>query len=262
MVFSIDFTGKNYIVTGGNRGIGLAITRSIVSAGGNVAILYRSSASAPQVAEGLEKEFPGVKVKAYQCDVTDQKRVGEVFKIVGEEFEGGIVHGVVANAGVAIVRDALEIGEEEFDYKTNVLGVFYTAQAAARIWIEKGFRQGSIVVISSMSSQIYNQEGLNKPLRHVFYNSSKAAVSSMSKALAAEWAPHGIRVNIVSPGYVATEQSGVHPKEVREFQSASVPLGRYSEPAEQTPQVLLLLSEVSSYQTGSEVFVDGGYLIW
>ncbi|KAJ9118871.1 hypothetical protein QFC24_006070 [Naganishia onofrii] len=172
MVFSIDFTGKNYIVTGGNRGIGLAITRSIVSAGGNVAILYRSSSSAPQVAEGLEKEFTGVKVKAYQCDVTDQKRVGEVFKLVGEEFESGIVHGVVANAGVAIVRDALEIGQEEFDckcsymttvvhqadlassrpvmYKTNVLGVFYTAQAAARIWIEKGFRQGKSLRLLSL----------------------------------------------------------------------------------------------------------------
>lgn len=147
-------------------------------------------------------------------------------------------------------------------YNTNVLGVFFTAQAAAKHWIASGFREGSIVVISSMSSQIYNQVALNKPLQHVFYNSSKAAVSSMSKALAAEWAPHGIRVNIVSPGYVKTEQSGVHPQEARDFQAASTPLGRYSEPSEQAPQVLLLLSEHSSYMTGSEVFIDGGFLIY
>ncbi|KAI5452833.1 hypothetical protein NCC49_006373 [Naganishia albida] len=264
MVFSIDFTGKNYIVTGGNRGIGLAITRAIASAGGHVAILYRSSADAEQVAQKLGQEFPGQQFKAYKCDVTDQARVQAVFQEVLRDFTGGMIHGVVANAGVAIVKDALEIGQEEFDfmYKTNVLGVFYTAQAAAKIWVDQGYKNGAIVVISSMSSQIYNQEGLNKPLKHVFYNSSKAAVSSMSKALAAEWAPYGIRVNIVSPGYVKTEQSGVHPEEVRKFQCESVPLGRYSEPQEQTSQVLLLLSEHSSYQTGSEVFIDGGYLIW
>ncbi|GHJ85134.1 hypothetical protein NliqN6_1536 [Naganishia liquefaciens] len=264
MVFSIDFSGKNYVVTGGNRGIGLAISRAIADAGGSVAILYRSSPDAEQVAANLSESHPGQQFKAYKCDVTDQARVQEVFQEVLKDFKGGMIHGVVANAGVAIVRDALEIGQEEFDfmYKTNVLGVFFTAQAAAKIWKEKDYKTGAIVVISSMSSQIYNQEGLNKPLKHVFYNSSKAAVSSMSKALAAEWAPYGIRVNIVSPGYVMTEQSGVHPKEVREFQSNSVPLGRYSDPQEQTSQVILLLSEHSSYQTGSEVFIDGGYLIW
>jgi len=261
MPFTIDFTGKNFVVTGGNRGIGLALTRSIAEAGGNVAMLYRSSANAAEVAESLSKEY-SKDIRAYQCDVTDQKRVGEVFEQVVKEM--GDISGVVANAGVAIVRPALDIGQEEFDfmYRTNVLGVFYTAQAAAKIWVAKGFKEGSIVVISSMSSQIYNQEALNKPLRHVFYNSSKAAVSSMTKALAAEWAPYGIRLNIVSPGYVETEQSGVHPKETRAFHEASVPLGRYSQPKEQAPPVLLLLSEHSSYMTGSEVFVDGGYLIW
>ncbi|KAG7531976.1 hypothetical protein FFLO_03983 [Filobasidium floriforme] len=263
MVFTIDFKNKNFIVTGGNRGIGLALTRSIAQAGGNVSILYRSSSSAPQVAQGLEKEFPRQRFFAVQCDVTDQKRVGEAFEEVVQGFgkEGGL-HGVVANAGVAIVKDALEVGGEEFDYRTNVLGVFYIAQAAAKYWVKTKFTEGSIVVISSMSSQIYNQSALNEPLRHVFYNSSKAAVSSLAKNLAAEWAPHGIRVNIVSPGYVETEQSGVHAPAVRKFHEDSVPLRRYSQPKEQAPPVLLLLSEHSSYMTGSEVFVDGGMLIW
>jgi len=249
--------------TGGNRGIGLAISRAIAAAGGNVAIIYRSSPEAPQVAERLAKEF-GVTVKAYQADVSDLKRVHATFAQIDNEL--GTIAGVVANAGVAIVKPALEIeGREEFDfmYNTNVLGVFNTSQAAAKLWVAKDYKHGSIVVVSSMSSQIYNQAGLCKPLTHVFYNSSKAAVSSLAKALAAEWAPHSIRVNIVSPGYVATEQSGVHPKEVRQFHEASVPLGRYSEPKEHTGQVLLLLSpEYSSYTTGSEVFVDGGYLIY
>ncbi|KAF8505028.1 NADP-dependent mannitol dehydrogenase [Hysterangium stoloniferum] len=263
MPFTLDYTNKNFVVTGGNRGIGLAISRALVNAGGNVAIIYRTSKDAPSVAEKLAKEF-GVTVKAYQADVSDLKRVREIFSQIDQDF--GTIHGVVANAGVAIVKPALEIeGREEFDfmYDTNVLGVFNAAQTAAKSWIAKGFKEGSIVVVSSMSSQIYNQSGLCQPLTHVFYNSSKAAVSSLAKALAAEWAHHSIRVNIVSPGYVATEQSGVHPPEVRKFQAASVPLGRYSEPREHTAQVLLLLSpEFSSYTTGSEVFIDGGFLIY
>ncbi|KAF8583211.1 NAD(P)-binding protein [Ramaria rubella] len=243
MPFTLDYSTKTFVVTGGNRGIGLAISRAIAETGGNLAIIYRSSSDAHQVAENIAKEF-GVIVKAYQADVSDLKRVREVFAQIDKDL--GTISGVVANAGVAIVKPALDIeGREEFDfmYNTNVLGVFNTAQTAAKHWISRGFKHGSIVV--------------------VFYNSSKAAVSSLAKGLAAEWATHNIRVNIISPGYVATEQSGVHPQEVRDFQAASIPLGRYSEPKEHTAQVLLLLSpEHSSYTTGSEIFVDGGFLIY
>ena len=87
---------RSVLVTGGNRGIGLALTRSIAQAGGNVAILYRSSSSAPQVAEDLGKEFEGQKFLAVQCDVTDQKRVGEAFEEVIKGFGEGGLHGVVA----------------------------------------------------------------------------------------------------------------------------------------------------------------------
>ncbi|KIJ44741.1 hypothetical protein M422DRAFT_75275 [Sphaerobolus stellatus SS14] len=263
MPFLIDFTGKNFVVTGGNRGIGFTISKAIAGAGGNVAMVYRSSPEAHKSAEQVAKEF-GVKVKAYQADVSDIKKVRSVFDEIIRDF--GALHGVVANAGVAIVKPALELeGREEFDfmYDTNVLGVFNTCQTAARHWVANNFKEGSIVVVSSMSSQIYNQAGLCKPLEHVFYNSSKAAASSLSKALAAEWAPYNIRVNILSPGYVLTEQSGVHPKEVRQFQEASIPMGRYSDPKEHTSQVLLMLSpKHSSYMTGSEVFIDGGFLIY
>jgi len=241
----------------------LAITKALAGAGGNVAIIYRSSVEAPKVAQGLTEEFKVV-IRAYQADVSDMGKVRTTFDEIIKDY--GTIHGVVANAGVAIVKPALQIeGRDEFDYmyNTNVLGVFNIAQTVARFWVSKAFRKGAIVVVSSMSSQIYNQAGLCKPLEHVFYNSSKAAVSSLAKALAAEWAPYNIRVNIISPGYVSTEQSGVHPKEVCEFQEASVPLGRYSKPTEHTAQVLLMLSpEHSSYMTGSEVFVDGGYLIY
>lgn len=113
MVFSIDFSGKvrtddqptvrhtekflqNYVVTGGNRGIGLAISRAIADAGGSVAILYRSSPDAEQVAANLSESHPGQQFKAYKCDVTDQARVQEVFQEVLKDFKGGMIHGVVA----------------------------------------------------------------------------------------------------------------------------------------------------------------------
>lgn len=98
---------QNYIVTGGNRGIGLAITRAIASAGGNVAILYRSSADAEQVADKLGHEFSGQKFKAYKCDVTDQARVQAVFQEVLHDFKGGMIHGVVAVSRGLVVKDWL-----------------------------------------------------------------------------------------------------------------------------------------------------------
>jgi NAD(P)-dependent dehydrogenase (short-subunit alcohol dehydrogenase family) len=96
----------------------------------------------------------------------------------------------------------------------------------------------------------------------VFYNSSKAAVSNLTKGLAAEWAPLGIRVNALSPGYVNTDQTSHMAKDVRDYQAHSLPLKRFAEPHEMTGQALLLLSDHASYMTGQEYFVDGGQLIW
>ncbi|KAG6871713.1 hypothetical protein C0995_000963 [Termitomyces sp. Mi166 len=108
-----------------------------------------------------------------------------------------------------------------------------------------------------MSSQIINQAGLNQPLMQVFYNSSKAAVSNLTKGLAAEWAPLGIRVNAVSPGYVDTDQTSHMDKNIRDYQASAIPLGRFAEAHEMTGQALLLLSEHATYMTGGEYFVDG-----
>ena len=120
-----------------------------------------------------------------------------------------------------MVKPALEMTKDDFDkvYTVNVLGVFNAAQAAARLWVDSKYQGGSMVIVSSMSSQIINQVGQGKPLtqvrfpasllkeimldkwEQVFYNSSKAAVSHLVKGLASEWAQYGIRVNAVSPGY-------------------------------------------------------------
>ncbi|KAI0922682.1 putative NADP-dependent mannitol dehydrogenase [Taiwanofungus camphoratus] len=259
--FSIDFASKCIIVTGGNRGIGRAISEACAQAGARVAIIFRGSKDAPQVADEIRKEY-GVQCKAFQCDVSDAELVTKTFKQINEEM--GPVKGLVANAGVSIVKPALELSKEDFDkvYTVNVLGVFNAARAAAQLWVDSKAQGGSIVITSSMSSQIINQVATGKPLTQIFYNSSKAAVSNLTKGLAAEWAQYGIRVNALAPGYVETDQTSGMEKSIRDYQADHLPLGRFSKPHEMAPQVLLLLSDHATYMTGQEYFVDGGQLVY
>ncbi|KAJ8701100.1 hypothetical protein PTI98_004061 [Pleurotus ostreatus] len=200
--FVINFAKKCVVVTGGNRGIGYAFTRAVAQAGANVAIIYRSSKDAEAVAEKVANEF-SVNVKAYKCDVSDTDLVNKTFQKIDDEI--GPITGLIANAGVSVVKPAFELSHEDFSrvYDVNVFGVFNTARAAAKLWVDRKHDGGSIVITSSMSSRIINQSEQNTPLTQVFYNSSKAAVSNLTKGLASEWSPYGIRVNALSPGYGA-----------------------------------------------------------
>ncbi|GAA5855433.1 hypothetical protein JCM9279_005476 [Rhodotorula babjevae] len=253
--FTIDFEKKVYVVTGGNRGLGISITEALCNANATVAIIYNSATDAEEVAERLSKKW-GQTVKAYQCNVSESDVVKSTFAKIEKEL--GEIHGVVANSGISVVKTALELGKEDFDkvFGVNVFGVFNTAQAAAALWTERK-QGGSIVVISSMSDTI-----VNSPITQAFYNSSKGAVSNLTRCLATEWAPHGIRVNNVNPGFIETDQTMHMDATLRENQCKEVPLGRFSKPWEQAGQVAYLLSPYSSYQTGSSVYIDGGYLCW
>jgi len=259
--FVIDFASKCIVVTGGNRGIGLEISRAVAKAGASVAIIYRSSKDADEVAAKIGKEF-GVKTKAYKCDVSDAELVNSTFTTIDDEL--GPITGLVANAGVSVVKPALELSTEDFNkvFTVNVLGVFNTARAAAKLWTERKHQGGSIVITSSMSSHIINQVGPNQPLTQVFYNSSKGAVTNLCKGLAAEWAPHNIRVNAVAPGYVETDQTSGMDEKIKKHQANNVPMKRFAKPEEMTGQTVLLLSDYASYMTGGEYVVDGGQLIW
>lgn len=258
MPINFDFANTTTIVTGGNRGIGRAISETVAKAGGNVAIIYHSAKDAEEVAAQIAKEH-GVTVKAWKCDVGNQELVQSTFKEIDEKM--GPVTGVVANAGVSVVKDAIEMTKEDFSfvYDVNVFGQFSCAQAAAKLWLDKQYTKGSIVLTSSMSSQI-----VNKGIHQVFYNSSKAAASSIVKQLAVEWADKGIRVNALCPGYVATDQTAHMDPKLLEWQKKElVPLGRFSQPEEQAYLTLLLLDPVmGAYCTGQEYFIDGGAQAW
>ncbi|EPQ50764.1 NAD P-binding protein [Gloeophyllum trabeum ATCC 11539] len=253
--YVIDLTGGCIVVTGGNRGIGLEISKAVARAGASVAIIYKASQDAEDVAAQIEERY-GVKAQAYKCDVGDASLVTKTVSKI--ETELGPISGLVANAGITIQKPALELNTQDFQqiYNVNVLGVFNVAKSVAKVWIDRQFKGGSIVVTSSMSSRIYNRKGPHDPITQVFYNSSKAAVTNLCKGLAAEWAKHSIRVNAIAPGYVDTDIVEVDPK-VRQYINDTVPVGRFAKPEEITGQTILLLSEYASYMTGGEYLIDG-----
>ncbi|KAG1778887.1 NADP-dependent mannitol dehydrogenase [Suillus placidus] len=260
---TIDFSGKCIIVTGGNRGIGLGYSRALAKAGARVAIIYKSNKDASKVAEDLRNEFK-VDVRAYKCDVIDPKQTTETFALIDKQM--GPVTGLIANAGVSVVKPSVDLTIEDFNhvFGVNVLGVFNSAVAAAKLWQGKNLKNLSIVITSSISSQIINQAATNKPLTQVFYNSSKAAVSNLTKGLAAEWAADNIniRVNAVSPGYVDTDQTHDLPDKVTDYEREHIPLRKFAHPDQIAGQALYLLSGHADYMTGGEYPVDGGQLVW
>lgn len=231
---------------------GLAISRAAAAAGANVAIFYHSNPEAEKNAAEVAKDF-GVKVKAYKCDVSDMQLVKQTVQQAEKDL--GQVTALAANAGVSVVKPALELTPDDFHkvFNVNVLGVFNTAQAVASHWVETGFKKGAIVVTSSMSPEIYNQSDLCEPLTQIFYNSSKGAVTNMVKGLAAEFAQYGIRVNALEPGFCDTEQTSHMDAKIRDYQASTVPLKRFSEPKEQGEPAVFLLSELAHYITGTYV---------
>ncbi|MGB8388729.1 SDR family oxidoreductase, partial [Mycobacterium sp.] len=186
------------------------------------------------------------------CDVTQPDQVTEMLDRVTAELGG--VDIAVCNAGIVTVNGMLGMAPEEFQriQSTNVNGVFLTAQAAARAMVRQG-RGGVIINTASMSGHI-----INVPQRVGHYCTSKAAVIHLTKAMAVEFAPHNIRVNSVSPGYIRTELVEPLAEYHREWEP-KIPLGRMGRPEELTGLYLYLASEASSYMTGSDIVIDGGY---
>ncbi|KAF8452845.1 NADP-dependent mannitol dehydrogenase [Boletus edulis BED1] len=250
------------VVTGGNRGNGRAFSCAYAQAGMNVAIIYRTSEDAPDVAKRIQRQFQQVKVQAYQCDVRELDKLRETFKRIESDFNSRITT-VIANAGVSTIKPAMQLSHDDFEriFDTNVYGVFNTCRVAAELWIGDN-RQGSIITISSMSAQIINEAAPNEPLTQAFYNSSKAAVSILTKALAAEWSKKNIRVNSIAPGYVETDQTKHMDKEILRHQRKNIPLGRFAQPKELVGQALYLSSPRASYSQGSEYLIDGGKLVF
>jgi sorbose reductase len=245
-----DLHGRTALVTGASSGIGKKVAEAYLQAGAQVAIAARHFEVLEKVAEELAST--GATVMPIGCDVTQPDQVSRMVDQVTAELGG--IDIAVCNAGIITVKAMLEMSPEEFQdiQNTNVTGVFLTAQAAARAMVRQG-RGGAIINTASMSGHI-----INIPQQAGHYCASKAAVIHLTKAMAVELAPHNIRVNSVSPGYIRTELVEPMAEYHRQWEP-KVPLGRLGRPEELTGLYLYLASEASSYMTGSDVVIDGGY---
>src|SRR5688572_6237606 len=247
---AFGLTGQVAVVTGGNRGLGLAFTRALAEAGARVAIVARDDAKTADAIGGLPDG-----VRGFTADVRSTVDVERVVAEVVAAFGG--VDILVNNAGTCVHAPALEVTAEDWTevVTTNLTGVWNCCQAFGRHMAANG--GGTIVNIGSMSGLI-----VNRPQWQPAYNASKAAVHHLTRSLAAEWAPLGIRVNALAPGYVKTEMAPVDEPRFRRHWIEDAPMRRYATPEELGPSLLYLASDASSFVTGSVLVVDGGYTLW
>ncbi len=227
---------RSVLVTGGNRGIGLAIARAFEAAGDKVAITYRSG----EPPEGF---------LAVRCDVTDQAQVDAAFEQV--EAGQGPVEVLVANAGITKDTLILRMSDDEWSsvIDTNLTGSFRVAKRAAKGMLR--LKRGRIVLISSVV-------GLLGSAGQVNYAASKAGLVGMARSLARELGSRGITTNVVAPGFIETDMTDELPDDLRAKYTQQIPLGRMATADEVAASVVFLASEGAAYITGAVIPVDGG----
>ncbi|KAF1358594.1 L-xylulose reductase-like protein [Lizonia empirigonia] len=242
--------GKVIVVTGAAEGIGGAVAEAMAEAGGDVALWYNSNPEAEKRAARLAEQH-GVKAKAYRVNITDATAVESTLARVVAEF--GKLDVFVANAGTGDSQPLLSQTLDAYRnlMAVNVDGPVFCAKYAGAIFKTQGF--GNLILTGSISSHI-----VNVPVDQPIYNGSKAFITHMGKSLAREWREFA-RVNIVSPGFFDTKM-GAGPQVITEG-LRMIPLGRQGNTREIKGVFLFLASSASSYVTGSDYLIDGGYVL-
>ncbi|KAI1611945.1 NADP-dependent mannitol dehydrogenase [Exophiala viscosa] len=245
--------GKVVIVTGasGATGIGTEAARGCAEMGADVAITYSSR---PQGGEKNATELSekyGIKSKAYKCNVSDYAEVEKLVADVIKDF--GKVDVFIANAGRTADNGILDAPVEQWNevISTDLNGVYHCARAVGLHFRER--KTGSFVITASMSGHIANY-----PQEQTSYNVAKAGCIHMARSLANEWRDFA-RVNSISPGYIDTGLSDFVPQDIQNLWHSMIPMGRDAKATELKGAFVYLASDASSYTTGADIVIDGGY---
>ncbi|KAF2703033.1 mannitol dehydrogenase [Pleomassaria siparia CBS 279.74] len=245
--------GKVVVVTGasGPTGIGIEAARGCAEFGADLAITYNSrSAGAEKNAKELSDKY-GVKVKPYKCTVGDYKNVEQLVADVIKDF--GKIDVFIANAGKTADNGILDATVEQWNevVETDLTGTFNCARAVGLHFRER--KTGSLVITASMSGHV-----ANFPQEQTSYNVAKAGCIHLAKSLANEWRDFA-RVNSISPGYIDTGLSDFVPQDIQKLWHSMIPMGRDAKAKELKGAYVYFASDASSYTTGSDLIIDGGY---
>jgi len=254
--FSLE--GRTALVTGGGSGIGRSFCHALGEAQAKVAVVDLDEQAATKVAAELRNK--DIETMVIRADVTNEDNVTSMVSRVMEVW--GVLTIGVNNVGIGMWRDSesMAYGEWKKILDINLNAVYLCAREEAKVMLRKGY--GKIINTASMSGHI-----VNTPQNQTAYNASKAGVLHLTRSLAAEWAPKGIRVNSISPGYTKTmlveklletpEGKTILPKWLEK-----IPLGRMATTEDLQGAVCYLAASVSDYVTGSDILIDGGYCCW
>lgn len=249
---SFDLSGSVMLVTGPARGIGRASTLACAAAGADIVLGLRDQASDGGLAAEIEKM--GRKVLPLQLDVTRMDQIESAVARAIDRF--GRVDILLNNVGVGPENPAEKVTEEDFDFtvNANLKGTFFATQAVGRTMIER--RKGRIINMSSQAgSVVLHGESI--------YCMTKAAINHLTRCLASEWAPHGIAVNSIAPTFIYTDGTApaLSDPEFKRRTLANIPLGRVGDPKDVASVVVFLASPASSFITGANILVDGGWSV-
>lgn len=248
-----DLTGRSAIVTGGARGIGQACADALAEYGVNLLIGDLLEKELAETTADLASRY-GVQTEGRVCDVTDSAAVDALVARAVELY--GRLDIFVNSVGITIWEPSVSNTDEQWSkvIDTNLNAAFYQSRAAGRQMLAQG--KGSIIHIASMSGRI-----VNIPQFQTSYNTSKAGLMHMVRSLAAEWADRGVRVNTLSPGYTLSVMTYTV-KENFDYWNTLIPMHRMAEPEEIVGALIYLASDASSYTTGHDLVMDGGYTLW